>query len=51
MKKLFGTDGIRAVAGQPPLDAPTVYAIGLALAHTLAAKTPSPRVLLGMDTR
>ena len=51
MKKLFGTDGIRAVAGQAPLDAPTVYAIGLALAHTLAAKTPSPRVLLGMDTR
>ena len=51
MKKLFGTDGIRAVAGQPPLDALTVYAIGLALAHTLAAKTPSPRVLLGMDTR
>jgi phosphoglucosamine mutase len=51
MKKLFGTDGIRAVAGQPPLDAPTVYAIGLALAKTLSAKTPTPRVLLGMDTR
>lgn len=51
MKKLFGTDGIRAIAGQSPLDAPTVYAIGLALAHTLAAKTPQPRVLLGMDTR
>src|SRR5258707_13469470 len=51
MKKLFGTDGIRAVAGQSPLDAPTVYAIGLALAHTLAATTPSPRILLGMDTR
>jgi phosphoglucosamine mutase len=48
MKKLFGTDGIRAVAGQPPLDAPTIYAIGLALAHHLGA---SPRVLLGMDTR
>jgi phosphoglucosamine mutase len=51
MKKLFGTDGIRAVAGQPPLDVPTIYAIGLALAHTLAAKVLSPRVLLGMDTR
>ena len=47
----FGTDGIRGVAGQPPLDGPTVYAIGLALAHTLKATTPSPRVLLGMDTR
>lgn len=51
MKKLFGTDGIRGVAGQPPLDGPTVHAIGLALAHTLGAATPSPRVLLGMDTR
>jgi phosphoglucosamine mutase len=51
MKKLFGTDGIRAVAGQSPLDVPTVYAIGLALAHTLSAKTSSPRFLLGMDTR
>jgi phosphoglucosamine mutase len=51
MKKLFGTDGIRGLAGESPLDAATVYAIGLALAHTLAAQTPSPRVLLGMDTR
>jgi phosphoglucosamine mutase len=51
MKKLFGTDGIRAVAGQPPLDPATVYAIGLALSQTLAAATPSPRILLGMDTR
>jgi phosphoglucosamine mutase len=51
MKKLFGTDGIRAIAGQSPLDAVTIYAIGLALAHTLSRKTPSPRVLLGMDTR
>jgi phosphoglucosamine mutase len=51
MKKLFGTDGIRAVAGQQPLDAHTIYAIGLALAHTLAATTSSPRILLGMDTR
>jgi phosphoglucosamine mutase len=51
MKKLFGTDGIRSVAGKYPLDPPTVYAIGCALAHSLAAATPSPRVLLGMDTR
>jgi phosphoglucosamine mutase len=51
MKKLFGTDGIRGIAGQPPLDVPTVHAIGLALAHSLAATAPSPRVLLGMDTR
>jgi len=48
MKKLFGTDGIRGVAGQPPLDAATIYAIGVALAHHLGAAS---RVLLGMDTR
>jgi phosphoglucosamine mutase len=51
MKKLFGTDGIRAVAGQPPLDPRTVYAIGLALASTLKAASPAPKVLMGMDTR
>ncbi len=51
MKKLFGTDGIRAIAGQPPLDDRTLFAIGLALATTLKAITPRPRVLLGMDTR
>jgi len=51
MKKLFGTDGIRGIAGQSPLDPITVHAIGLALAHSLKANTPVPRVLLGMDTR
>ncbi len=30
-KRLFGTDGIRGVAGQPPLDRRTVHAVGLAL--------------------
>jgi len=48
MKKLFGTDGIRAVAGQPPLDPRTIHAAGVALAHHLGHH---PRVLLGMDTR
>ena len=48
MKKLFGTDGIRGVAGKSPLDAQTVYAVGLALAHHLGA---SPKVLIGQDTR
>jgi phosphoglucosamine mutase len=51
MKKLFGTDGIRAVAGQPPLDDRTIYAIGLALATTLKQSQPTPRVLIGQDTR
>ncbi len=51
MRKLFGTDGIRAVAGEAPLDRATIFAVGQALAHTLKAKHPMPRVLLGMDTR
>jgi phosphoglucosamine mutase len=53
MKKLFGTDGIRGVAGRPPLDPPTVYAVGLALAHHLTPDQSgmSPTVLIGQDTR
>jgi phosphoglucosamine mutase len=51
MRKLFGTDGIRGIAGQYPLDRKTVYAIGLALAHSLRRQIPQPHVLLGMDTR
>ncbi|MGC2635676.1 MAG: phosphoglucosamine mutase [Acidobacteriaceae bacterium] len=51
MRKLFGTDGIRAVAGEAPLDAKTIYAVGLALAHQLNGTHPHPRVILGMDTR
>jgi phosphoglucosamine mutase len=51
MRKLFGTDGIRAVAGQPPLDAATIFATGLALASKLKDLGNSPTVLLGADTR
>jgi phosphoglucosamine mutase len=51
MRKLFGTDGIRGVAGHFPLDRKTVYGIGLALAHSLRRQTAGPHVLLGMDTR
>ncbi len=50
-RRLFGTDGIRAVAGEAPLDPTTIYAVGLALAHSLRKSTPEPRVLLGRDTR
>jgi phosphoglucosamine mutase len=48
MRKLFGTDGIRAVAGEAPLDKRTVYAVGVALAAKLGA---GARVVMGMDTR
>jgi phosphoglucosamine mutase len=51
MRKLFGTDGIRGIAGEFPLDLATVTSIGAALAHTLAKNFATVRVLLGMDTR
>lgn len=51
MRKLFGTDGIRAVAGEAPLDAKTIYAVGTALAHQLKKNGAQPAVILGMDTR
>ncbi|MCU1313438.1 MAG: phosphoglucosamine mutase, partial [Acidobacteriaceae bacterium] len=52
MRKLFGTDGIRAIAGEAPLDVRTIHAVGLALAHTLTRHSAARRrVLLGMDTR
>jgi phosphoglucosamine mutase len=51
MRKLFGTDGIRAVAGEAPLDPPTIFATGLALASSLKSLYPQPQVLLGSDTR
>jgi phosphoglucosamine mutase len=56
-RQLFGTDGIRGVAGEPPLDARTVHGLGVALgtwareaaAHN--ANDGSAEVLIGMDTR
>ena len=53
MRKLFGTDGIRAVAGESPLDPRTIYATGLALARKLRAEAAADvvSVVLGMDTR
>lgn len=54
MKRLFGTDGIRSVAGEPPLDRPTVRTFGAALADVLQDRgqgEKSCRVVLGRDTR
>jgi phosphoglucosamine mutase len=54
-RKLFGTDGIRGVAGEPPLDFRTAYAVGVALgdwARTAKGHSgESPVVVIGMDTR
>jgi phosphoglucosamine mutase len=50
-RKLFGTDGIRAVAGESPLDPTTIFACGLALGHSLRPMAAEPKVILGRDTR
>jgi len=49
LRKLFGTDGIRGVAGEYPLDKKTVYAVGRALGDHLPAGPR--RVVIGQDTR
>jgi len=52
MRRLFGTDGIRGVAGEPPLDGATVSRVGAALVASLAAAgAPRPRLVVGGDTR
>jgi phosphoglucosamine mutase len=48
---LFGTDGVRGIPGQFPLDAQTLYALGRALGQHLRQTDAKPRVLIGMDTR
>jgi phosphoglucosamine mutase len=51
-KRLFGTDGIRGVAGKPPLDRATVTALGVALGDDLKRQgLDADPVLIGMDTR
>ncbi len=50
-KQLFGTDGIRGVAGKHPLDHETLWSMGTALAVMLRQTSPSPRILLARDTR
>src|SRR5579862_6441145 len=50
-KELFGTDGIRGVAGEYPLDRETIYAFGLALGDDATAAYASPEILIGADTR
>jgi phosphoglucosamine mutase len=50
-KQLFGTDGIRGVAGEFPLDARTVFAFGEALGEDVMANGRGSEALIGADTR
>ena len=51
LRQLFGTDGIRGVAGEYPLDQKSVFAIGRALGQRLAGRDKAARVVIGQDTR
>ena len=50
-RQLFGTDGIRGVAGEFPLTRESTYLIGRALGHDLVRGNAKPRVVIGQDTR
>jgi phosphoglucosamine mutase len=49
-RQLFGTDGIRGVAGEFPLTKQSTYLIGRALGHDLMHST-RPHAVIGQDTR
>lgn len=50
-RQLFGTDGIRGMAGEFPLTPESTYFIGRALGHDLLRTEPRPVVVIGQDTR
>jgi phosphoglucosamine mutase len=52
MGEFFGTDGIRGVVGEFPLDHPTIERIGYSLAVELGKRLArAPAVIIGRDTR
>jgi phosphoglucosamine mutase len=50
-RQLFGTDGIRGVAGEFPLTKESTYLIGRALGHDLVRNVPRAQAVIGQDTR
>src|SRR5439155_11528517 len=50
-RQLFGTDGIRGMAGEFPLTNESAFLIGRALGHDLLRTNPRSRVVIGQDTR
>ena len=48
---LFGTDGVRGIPGEPPLDRPTLARLGAAVAAACRVPSSPRRVLIGRDTR
>lgn len=50
-RKYFGTDGVRAVAGEFPLTAAWVMQLGAAAGEVLKRNNPRASVVIGKDTR
>jgi phosphoglucosamine mutase len=50
-RQLFGTDGIRGVAGEFPLTKQSTYLIGRALGHDLMRNARKAQAVIGQDTR
>jgi phosphoglucosamine mutase len=51
MERLFGTDGIRGIAGREPVTAETAAKLGRAVVHTCKEEGKDPSVIIGRDTR
>jgi len=50
-RSLFGTDGIRGIASEPPLDPHTLVRLGKSIAKIFLGKKGKHRILIGKDTR
>ena len=51
MRKLFGTDGIRGVANEEPMNTETAMKVGRAAAYIFKNGTRRHRIVIGKDTR
>lgn len=51
MKKLFGTDGIRGLAGSEQMNRELAYSLGRALARYCQQNKIKPEIIIGRDTR
>ena len=50
-QRLFGTDGVRGIAGEYPLDHETVARLGAALVRAMRSSSADQRFVVGRDTR
>lgn len=51
MGKLFGTDGIRGLANEFPMNTDLALKVGCATAHLFKSRHRHPKIIIGKDTR